>query len=98
MPRGKGDKKMKKEIMLSLNKELEEQLVARNCEATAVVLHGSFKVNGDDNEKSSLRFISIEGELNITEVDNYILITDLESLNNAIIHKDLVYSYRVYFK
>ena len=98
MPRGKGDKKMKKEIMLALNKELEEELVARNCEATAVCLHGSFKVRGDDNDKSLLRFITIEGELNITEVNNYILFTDLESLNNVIIHKDLIYDYRVCFK
>ena len=89
---------MKKEISLALNKEMKENLVARNCELTAGVLTASFKTIEDDNERDSLRFINIEGEINITEVDNYILLTDLETLNNAIIHKDLIFSFRVFLK
>ena len=86
---------MKKEIMLALNKELEDNITARSCVATSAVLRASFNVK-DYDERSSLIFITIVGDFIINEVNNCFLITDVETLNNTLIHRDLLHSLRVY--
>lgn len=85
-----------KEIKLSLNKEFEEEIVCRNYGLIASCLHASFEVVEDDS-KLSLRFITIKGDFNIVEKDNAVIITDLQNLNNVLIHKDLIWSLNIRF-
>lgn len=85
-----------KEIKVILNKEYKEEIVCRNVDLTAGCLHACFEVLEDD-DKSVLRFITIKGDFNIVEKDNAVIITDLQSLNNVLIHTDLIYELVVKF-
>ena len=84
-----------KEITLKLNKEFKEDLVCRNHELIAGCLRANFHVIDENNEYSGLRFITIKGDFTIFEKDNALIITDIETLNNVLIHKDLVWEYSV---
>ena len=84
-----------REITLKLNKEFKEDLVCRNCELTAGCLRANFEIESDDNDYEGLRFITIKGNFNLIEKDNALIIIELDTLNNVLIHKDLVWEYSV---
>ena len=84
-----------REITLKLNKEFKEKLVCRNCELTAGCLRANFEIENDDDDYKGLRFITIKGNFVLFEKDNALIITDIETLNNVLIHKDLVWEYSV---
>ena len=80
-----------REIVLKLNKEFNEEDVNRNCEVIATCLRASFVIVDDDNDYEGLRFITIKGDFALIEKDNALIITDVQSLNNVIIHKDVIW-------
>ena len=84
-----------REITLKLNKEFKEDLVCRNCKLIAGCLRANFEIESDDNDYEGLRFITIKGNFVLFEKDNALIITDIETLNNVLIHKDLVWEYSV---
>lgn len=84
-----------REITLKLNKEYKEDLVSKNCELIAGCLRANFEIESDDNDYVGLRFITITGNFMLIEKDNALIITDLDTLNNVLIHKDLVWEYSV---
>ena len=80
-----------KEIVLKLNKEFNEEDVSRNCELIATCLRANFEIVDDDNDYEGLRFITIKGNFALIEKNNALIITDVQSLNNVIIHKDVIW-------
>ena len=86
-----------KEIVLKLNKEFNEEDVSRNCEAIATCLRVSFENVSDENDYAGLRFITIKGDFALIEKNNALIITDVQNLNNVIIHKDVIWEIAVKF-
>ena len=80
-----------KEIELKLDKEFNEEDVCRNCEAIVSCLKACFENVSDHNEYAGLRFITIKGDFALIEKDNKLIITDLQNLNNVLIHKEVIW-------